>query len=597
MGPGHEGPDGGGRGAATFADRVNVVQQLAERLTRVVTVEDVVEAITAELPSGLGASAFTLAVVDADGESLATLATAGVSEETRRRMSGRFPLDSWRPARTVVTGGRPLLWSSLADRDRDYPEFVGYPSAARSWAVLPLMVHGVALGVLSVGWPDEHPFPALEAAILQVIAHQCAVAIDRAHIEEVRRAERETLELLSEGTRVMVSALDPRHVIEVLVDLAVPRLAPWCAVYVAEGRALRRVALRIEGDPSLAAELRGQLAGTVGDRNPLAEVFRSGEPGVFTVTEAVVGAIYGPGEGTPILDRVGTWTSIAVPVTVAGKSVGVMSLVSPDWARSVPDQVRFAAEGLAARAGIALANARRFDDERRSAEMLMEAFLPAELPEIPGFAVAARYLPATSKVAGDWYDVVRLPSGSYLVGIGDAGGHGIPAASLMGQLRNCARGLALTGHQPGAILDALHLVAAADSPDSFATAVYGILDPSRHEARWASAGHLPPIQYRAGEARYLEQLQSPPLGSPAPPSRERVERWDPGNGVVLVTDGVVERRLRDLGEGMEALRRVVARYCTDGPDALTDAIAGMCDSAEDDCCVLVLQRTGVPVGP
>lgn len=577
--------------ALSLVSRVAVIQRLAERLAAAADLSALARSVTSELRSGLEASAVSLGMISADGSSLVTLIAEGFSPAATQLMSAPIEL-SGGPASAALLKGVPVLWSTLAERDRDFPEYAGYASSMESWAILPLLARGNSIGVLSIGWVAPHHFSDLESAFLGVIAHQCALAVDRARIDQVRRAERETLELLNEGTRLMVSALEPARVIEALVGLAVPRLAPWCAVYVAEGRTLRRVAIEISGEEEMASELRGHAALSVDDPVPLAAAFRSGSPQVVVpVDETVVRTLYAEPHASRILGRTGPWAGLCVPVKAAGEVIGVMSLVSDEWGTSPPDEVRFAAEGLAGRAGVALVNARRFEDERRTAQMLMDAFLPSALPTVPGYDVFARYLPAGSKVAGDWFDLVALRSGEYLVGIGDAGGHGIQAAALMGQLRNAARGLAVTGAGPVAILEGLHRLTTAEGEESFATAAYGLVDPVSHTVRWASAGHLPPLAFSEKSARFLDHHRNPPLGWAAPSTPEHVARWTPGSGIVLVTDGVVERRARGLEEGMDQLRDVVAANASLGARDLTDRIAElMCGRAEDDCCVVVLKR-------
>ena len=165
-----------------------------------------------------------------------------------------------------------------------------------------------------------------------------------------------------------------------------------------------------------------------------------------------------------------------MPIKAGGQVIGVMSLVSNTWGGAPPSGAWHSAEGRAARAGVALRNARRYDLERSTARLLSEAVLPPELPQVSGYEVASRYIPAEGRVAGDWFDVARLPSGKFLVGIGDVGGHGISAASLMAQLRNAARGLAIGGAGPGDIIRGLAELTLMDDAHGFATALYGSLD-------------------------------------------------------------------------------------------------------------------------
>jgi|GEM_PF-573070 len=582
----------GARRGATLSDRVAFVRDLAEGLAGAVEQAEIAKVVRTDMRRGLGVQSVILNVVSEDGAMLETLVADGVAGPTKSLLETPIPLGADTPALAALKKGEPLLWPTLAVRNREFPEYADFASTSRSWAVLPLIAEGNPIGCLSLGWSEPRRFGRVETAFLQLVALQCALAVDRARIDRLRRAERDTLELLSEGTRLMVSALEPAAIVDSLVHLAVPRLAPWCAVYVAEEGVLRRVAIEIEGDARLADSLRGLADITVDAQTPVAVTYRSGIARVVhPINPEQVRALYPEPFATRMLEYGSTWTGLVVPVRASGSVIGVMSLVSTTWGPTPPDQVIFAAEGLAARAGVALTNARRYQDERETAAMLMEAFLPAELPDIRGYEVAARYLPAGSKVAGDWYDVVRIGPGRYLVGIGDAGGHGIRAAALMGQLRNCARGLAMTGHSPAAVIDALHLITAEDDRDSFATAAYGILDLDRNAVEWASAGHLPALQYTKGSARYVMQSPSPPLGWPAGKISEWETAWKPGHGVVLFTDGLVERRDRDIQTGLDELRKLVASNARLSAKRLSGVIVDrLAQDPEDDCCVVVLRR-------
>ena len=106
------------------------------------------------------------------------------------------------------------------------------------------------------------------------------------------------------------------------------------------------------------------------------------------------------------LSATASWTALIVPIKAGGKVIGVMSLVSDNWGGSPPSEA-YIAEGLAGRAGVALSNARRYDLERSTASLLTEAVLPRELPEIPGYEVASRYIPAEGR--GPWATGSRPP--------------------------------------------------------------------------------------------------------------------------------------------------------------------------------------------
>ena len=125
-----------------------------------------------------------------------------------------------------------------------------------------------------------------------------------------------------------------------------------------------------------------------------------------------------------------------------------------------------------------------------------------------------RYLPARDEVGGDWYDVIELPGGRVGLAIGDVAGHGLRAASLMGQLRTGLRAYALEGHSPRETLKRLDRMLQSISGRGMATAAYAISSPTTGALRYASAGHPPPVLVRAGrDATLLDVTPAPPLGS------------------------------------------------------------------------------------
>lgn len=577
----------------TAAGRLALVQLVAEHLADSHDLAEVLVAVVAGLREALGAEAVTIGVVER--ERFVTLVAEGFTEKASALLADPLPLEAGLPAAVVIASGEPIYWSSLEERDRDYPDFAGFPSGLESWAILPLVVDRRPRGALSLGWRGHRRFGRADQALLAVVGQLCATAVDRFRLLQAERAERAMLELLGEGTRLMVSALDPDQVVQRLVGLAVPHLAPWCAVYVAERDRLERVALEVTAEVPAGAALRDSGSVPLDGPSALARAYRSGE--TIVVERVEPDSLRSRHIDSELLERAARrqWTAMVVPVKSAGRVIGVMSLASADWAGSPPDQLRFGAEGLAGRAGVALANARRFEHERRTAELLTRALLPPELPEVEGYEMAARYLPAGSQVAGDWFDVSHLPSGHWLVGIGDAAGHGIRAASLMAQLRNAARGLAVGGSSPGTILHGLALLTQEDDPESFATALYGLLDAGAGTLAWASAGHIPPLRCdAAGAASYLEERPGAPLGLPATGApADRLLRMAPGDALVLVTDGVVERRGVELGAGLEELRRLLEALPADrrtAADVADRVVAGLCRDAADDCCVVVLRR-------
>jgi anti-sigma regulatory factor (Ser/Thr protein kinase)/putative methionine-R-sulfoxide reductase with GAF domain len=260
----------------------------------------------------------------------------------------------------------------------------------------------------------------------------------------------------------------------------------------------------------------------------------------------------------PILRAKGIRSLLGVPMLVEGAIVGVLHVgtVTP---REFTNADAALLQLAAAQAAPAIDRARLFDAldrEHRSAVVLQRSLLPDRLPELVGIETAARYLPARDEVGGDWYDVIDLPGGSVGLAIGDVAGHGLRAAALMGQLRIGLRAYALEGHAPGETLKRLDRLLQTIAGRGMATAGYAIVDPATGALRYASAGHPPPVIVRQGERALLfEGRPAPPLGSlPFPAYQDVHDTIEPGDTILLYTDGLVERRREPLTVGLERLR-------------------------------------------
>lgn len=560
--------------------------------------DDVVKAVSDVATSHLGASAVVLVLVDETRTTIRSVVASGVSAATSEHVARPIVLRSGMPAATVLATRRPLLLATREQRDSELPDYAGFPTEHSSWAILPLVARDRAVGVLSLGWMEEQEFGPEDASLLETIADLCATSIDRAEALEAGRAERATLELLGEGTRLMVSALDPDEIVTRLVDLAVPRLAKWCAVYAVEERHLRRVALRVVEGEGVVGELSAVRTLPLGAASPLENAFRSREIQIVEdVGLEVIERSYPPEVARDVTAAIGErrWSLLAVPVLAGGEPIGVMTLSSDEWDEGPRRRLLYAAaEGLAGRAGIALTNAGRFQHEHGIAVALTRALVPAEGVGIEGFDLATRYLPTGGAVAGDWFDVVRLGADRYLVGLGDFAGHGIEAAATAAEVRSAARAYALSGDTPAGVLRDLGRLLATTAPDAMATALYAVVAPGGDSVTWASAGHLPPLVWDGDGARYLETGRAAPLGhllARLPPLDVTV-RLSPGTGLVAFTDGVVERRDRDLDERLEHLRHVVSEHRSATSEEIADAIVtDLCSAVpEDDCCLVVLRR-------
>src|SRR4051794_36769292 len=247
--------------------------------------------------------------------------------------------------------------------------------------------------------------------------------------------------------------------------------------------------------------------------------------------------------------------------------------------------------------------ARRFEAQHGTAQLLQRSMLPEHLPELERFRIAARYDVGVdgNAAGGDFYDAFQLIDGRLAMVLGDVAGHDVRAAAVMGQVRAALRALALTDPAPPGVLAGLDrlvgsLGAESRNEEIFVTVVYGVLDPADGSITLASAGHPPPVLRRAGlagEAPMAELVKVPP-GAPLGLGG----RWqtgqlqlEPGDSILMFSDGVVERRGHPLTEGLDALIAAAAGSTSGDPRNLCSlATAAVPGSTDDDVAVLAVEH-------
>lgn len=249
------------------------------------------------------------------------------------------------------------------------------------------------------------------------------------------------------------------------------------------------------------------------------------------------------------VERLPVRSYLAVPVRSRSGTVhGGLFFGHPEVGCFTEVHERLAA-GMAAHASIALDNAILYERERAAALTLQQSLLPRSIPAVEGAHLAFAYRPADghSEIGGDWYDVLALPGDTLALTVGDVVGHDLRAAAFMGQLRNVIRIAALEADGPSdALLRVDRYMVAAGLTD-MTTVAQAHYNRDRRTFTFALAGHPPPLLIKAdGTAWLLEADPLPPLGvgltTQIDKCHDREVALDPGDIVMMYTDGLVERR-------------------------------------------------------
>jgi PAS domain S-box-containing protein len=229
--------------------------------------------------------------------------------------------------------------------------------------------------------------------------------------------------------------------------------------------------------------------------------------------------------------------------------------------------------------------------EHRIAEDLQRSLVPAPSLGSDHLEIATFYQPGEqgTQVGGDWYDVIKLGAGRTALVIGDVMGRGVRAAAVMGQLRTAVRAYARLDLPPSDVMEFLDGTVRDLDGGQLVTCIYGIYDPAEPAFVYCNAGHLPPLLSGMAEgARRLTGGLGPPLGVDRVRFVEDRVDLVKGATLVLYTDGLVERRDRDLDTGIDAVGAHLDSHAGSATELASTLVEAMVpDGAGDDIAVLV----------
>ncbi|MEV6532034.1 SpoIIE family protein phosphatase [Streptomyces sp. NPDC051639] len=422
---------------------------------------------------------------------------------------------------------------------------------------------------------------------------------------------------LLDAGRALAEARSTAEVLRVAAGLSMPGFSPdGLAVFGAEGDRLTVVGHHGQqpGDEGPFTHM------SLATDYPAAEVVRTGRA-VYLSSPENYKERYPV--SWPLARHFGRESWAFLPLTVAGRTMGAWMAAFMYPVRFTPDE-RSVLTTVARMLAQALSRAGAAETERELTDGLQRSMMPTLGPRMPGMGIAARYVPTGGglQVGGDWYDVIPLPTGRFALVIGDVQGHDVRAAGLMGQLRIALRAYASEGHRPDAVLSraSRFLYGVTDSVTHgssgqnggraadvrFATCLYVEVDPATGLLDFARAGHPDPaIRMADGTVLMRPTAGGLPLGidpdADYPTTRLCLE---PGETMLICTDGLIETGGHDLDTGWRRIRRILESHDGDLEelaDALVQGVHGpsshhtpgpLADRREDDIALVLLSRQG-----
>jgi anti-anti-sigma factor len=509
-----------------------------------------------------------------------------------RFLQGRtwLPLTARTPSATAARERQTVV----ADSFEPYPDITARPSQAVCG--VPLLVLDEALGALGVSRAE--PFTAADLELLEALAAQSALALERSRLYRRQQLINDRLHRLQTVTAGLARALTPSEVAATAAAQGAEALGAstaWVALMADSGRTLE-LAHAAGHLPATRARFRSL---SLDADLPLAVAARTATPVWLESADEIFGAF-------PRFDEIrpSAQSAAMLPLLDDGSVLGAIALIF-DFTHSFTPDDRDYLLALTRLCGQALGRARRYQAEHDVAATLQQALLPPSLPQADGLELAVRYLPAADGTAagGDFYDAIELPGGRLGIAVGDVVGHGPAAAAAMGQLRSALRAYALEGRPPARVMQLLARYADGVAGARGATLAYAVLDPGAREVRYACAGHPPPLLVAAdGSARFLDGARGVPLDrSLGQVYADTTATVPEGATLVLYSDGAIERRGEPLDVGMGRLADAAATAARLDPEALCSAVLSALfedgRNRRDDVALLAARALPLVVAP
>ena len=397
---------------------------------------------------------------------------------------------------------------------------------------------------------------------------------EQAAREEAETA-REQLAFLLRASGLLSASLDYEQTLSQVATLVVPRLADWASIQVLEEDGTLRSLAIAHVDPAkveMAEELQRRYPTDMSASYGVPQVIRTGRAEVVSeILPAMLDEVGLDDELRRIVEELQLRSTMIVPLAARGRVFGAITLVWAESGRTYSQDDLPLVEELAARAALAIDNARLFQERDHIAVALQRSLLPPELPLIPRVELAARYRAsgAGNEVGGDFYDVFETGEGNWSLVIGDVCGKGPEAAALMGIARHTVRTASMQEKRPSRVLSVLNEGILRQSADGrFCTVCYVRMHPREDGMRLtvATGGHPLPLILRGDGSVEQAGVPGTLIGVLEDPEiTDLAVELGPRDALLLYTDGVTDQQNDEEEFGEERLTDVL-RSCA-GKDA------------------------------
>jgi len=492
-----------------------------------------------------------------------------------------------------VIASADSAYALVADEDGDLGVRAASGLSPAAWlrtapsvSTVPFIVDGRVTGVLAVAAARPGRFADGDVQRLQQLADQMGPVLERARLTGLERARRARMGVLAEASALLAGPLDQDRILAVAGQVAVPRLAAWCAVLLAGPGGDLRLTVARHADESQAGTLTWLLNLGCNHAPPAIApgAARGGSAGAPRSWPLAALVPADAPAGVADLAARGAW---CFPLTTQSGPLGLLILGGPHGGRP-SREVQGLAEDLAGRIALALENSRLAAQYRQASEAHRATLVPPELPRVPGVEMAFAHdlpgagltssdltsagLPRAYAGGGDFCDVFPVSEGRWRFAIGEVCGTGPATLAVTSLARNALRILGAAGLAIPAVLDRLNqLILDERVPGTFLTLVHGEIEHGETEHGETVAGAPAQISLAcAGQPLplALRGQGRPESAGAAQPVLGVIEGQGftaqqvtlaPGDLLLCVTDGVTRRRDGDrLLDDDDGLARLLA---------------------------------------
>jgi serine phosphatase RsbU (regulator of sigma subunit) len=487
-----------------------------------------------------------------------------------------------------VIASADSAYALVADEDGDLGVRAASGLSPAAWlrtapsvSTVPFIVDGRVTGVLAVAAARPGRFADGDVQRLQQLADQMGPVLERARLTGLERARRARMGVLAEASALLAGPLDQDRILAVAGQVAVPRLAAWCAVLLAGPGGDLRLTVARHADESQAGTLTWLLNLGCNHAPPAIApgAARGGSAGAPRSWPLAALVPADAPAGVADLAARGAW---CFPLTTQSGPLGLLILGGPHGGRP-SREVQGLAEDLAGRIALALENSRLAAQYRQASEAHRATLVPPELPRVPGVEMAFAHdlpgagltssdltsagLPRAYAGGGDFCDVFPVSEGRWRFAIGEVCGTGPATLAVTSLARNALRILGAAGLAIPAVLDRLNqLILDERVPGTFLTLVHGEIEHGETVAgapaqiSLACAGQPLPLALRGQGRPESAGAAQPVLGViEGQGFTAQQVTLAPGDLLLCVTDGVTRRRDGDrLLDDDDGLARLLA---------------------------------------